>query len=269
MMVRAPRLLLCGLLLLVPPSLTGQTSEVPSTEADWRDLGERLEQNPFHLMGLDRDTAVAIVLAALETRADGVRWAAYGPGICTVRGPMRSQVDAEARHTAFRTSQECLEMILAALALRDPAEAGIGTVRSMLTQPLAECLVELGELEAADAMAAAELERTAAQVSYVRGNVQYSMNQVRGRVALRRGDREAAMAYLRLAGDTEGSPQLSSFGPRFVLARELLEAGEREAVRAFLEMVRRFWTHPEARARLDEALTTIDAGGIPRGVNWW
>jgi hypothetical protein len=267
-MVRASRLLAYGILILAPLPLTGQTAGVPSTDAEWRQLGERLQQNPFHLAGLDRDLAVAIVIAALEAREDGVRWAAYGPGLCMVGGPVRSQVDGEARHAAFQTSRECLEMILAALAGREAADADIGTVRSMLIQPLAENLVELGDLEAADAMAAAELERAAAAVSFVRGNAQYSMNQVRGRVALRRGDHEAAMRFLRRAGRTEGSPQLSSFGPRFVLARELLEVGERAAVREFLELVRGFWTGPDAQVRLDEALATIDAGNIPNGVNW-
>jgi ATP/maltotriose-dependent transcriptional regulator MalT len=141
-------------------------------------------------------------------------------------------------------------------------------VRGMLAQPLAEALVALGDLDTADSVAAEELVRAAAEASFVRGNAQYSMNQVRGRVALRRGNREAAVEYLRLAGRTEGSPQLSSFGPRLVLARELLEAGERQAVLEFLESVRGFWTGPEARTTLDAALATIDAGGVPSGRRW-
>jgi hypothetical protein len=53
-----------------------------------------------------------------------------------------------------------------------------------------------------------------------------------------------------------------------VLARELLEAGERQAVLEFLETVRGFWTGPEARTTLDAALATIDAGGVPGGRRW-
>lgn len=62
-----------------------------------------------------------------------------------------------------------------------------------------------------------------------------------GHVALRAGDRAAARVHLLAAGDTPGSPQLDSFGPVMSLAREMLLAGEREAVLDYIERTRRFW----------------------------
>jgi hypothetical protein len=46
---------------------------------------------------------------------------------------------------------------------------------------------------------------------------------------------------LRASGATTGSPTLDSFGPNMLLARDLLEAGEDEAVLAYFEQCRVFW----------------------------
>jgi hypothetical protein len=104
--------------------------------------------------------------------------------------------------------------------------------------------------------------------AWARGNLHYQMNEVRGRVALRRDQRAGAISFLQRAGRTEGSPQLSSFGPRFVLARELLEVRERDAVLEFLGAVGEFWRGTDAAASLDAARRIIEAGGIPSDVRW-
>lgn len=74
------------------------------------------------------------------------------------------------------------------------------------------------------------------------GNALHQGNLALGHVALQQGDRRAAVAYLLAAGDTPGSPQLDSFGPRMSLARELLLAGERDAVLDYIDRTTRFWT---------------------------
>lgn len=247
--------------------MAGQVPSVPASEAEWLELSARLERNPFYLAQMDRERAVAIVVAALRTRSDGLRWGAYGPGLCLVPGPDRKPPGGEEGRAQLEGSRECFEAILGELESRAP-EAGQHIVRSMLVQHLTEVLVDLGDLDRADALAAEELRDAESMTSFMRGNVHYYMNQIRGRVALRRGDRAAAIEYLRLAAETEGSPQLATYGPRLTLARELLEVGERGSVRDFLEDVRRFWTAPRAEEELDSALRSIDAGAIPTGVNW-
>lgn len=62
-----------------------------------------------------------------------------------------------------------------------------------------------------------------------------------GRVFLRKGDVTSAARELLAAGRTSRSPTLISFGPNMRLARDLLAAGEREAVLEYLELCGRFW----------------------------
>ncbi len=93
------------------------------------------------------------------------------------------------------------------------------------------------------------------------GNAIYAGNALLGRVAFARGDREAAKLHLSRAGRTQGSPQLNSFGPDLALANELLEAGESEAVLAFLGDVAKFWAGH--RRRLDLWRMRIEKGERP------
>ncbi len=82
-------------------------------------------------------------------------------------------------------------------------------------------------------------ERYRADWNY--GNAIHKGHLILGRVALRRGDLDAARRELLLAGRTPGSPQLDSFGPNMTLAKELLKAGEKGVVLEYFELCRRFW----------------------------
>ena len=74
------------------------------------------------------------------------------------------------------------------------------------------------------------------------GNAVYSGNLILGRVALKRDNNVSqAESYLLAAGKTPGSPQLDSFGPSMTLAKEMLLAGERDAVVDFLDECGNFW----------------------------
>ena len=64
-----------------------------------------------------------------------------------------------------------------------------------------------------------------------------------------------------LAGDTPGSPQLDSFGPNMLLAKELLEHGEREAVIEYFKRCGRFWEME--RTRLEQWTKDARAGRTP------
>jgi len=73
------------------------------------------------------------------------------------------------------------------------------------------------------------------------GNAIHSGNIILGRLELRLGNIEKAKDYLIQAGKTPGSPQLDSFGPNLILAKELLEKGEREVVLEYLKLCTNFW----------------------------
>jgi hypothetical protein len=72
------------------------------------------------------------------------------------------------------------------------------------------------------------------------GQAIYYGNQVLGRLSLRAGDVESAKKYFAASVETRGCPNINTFGPNMLLARELLQAGERDAVLAFLERCRVF-----------------------------
>ena len=73
------------------------------------------------------------------------------------------------------------------------------------------------------------------------GNAIHKGNLVLGRVALRNNDTDEAKRRLKLAGQTPGSPQLDSFGPNMILAKELLQVGETDAVLEYFKLCEKFW----------------------------
>ncbi len=89
----------------------------------------------------------------------------------------------------------------------------------------------------------------------------HTAHTVLGKVALHRGDVEAAKKHLLDSARVSGSPVLSSFGPDFTLAKALLQRGERQTVLEYLNLCERFWQY--GRDRLSEYRRTIEKGGIP------
>jgi hypothetical protein len=91
-------------------------------------------------------------------------------------------------------------------------------------------------------------------------------NMVLGQVALHKGDKPGAEAYLLKAGASPGSPQMHQFGPNFSLARDLLAAGSKDAVLQYCDEVAKFWSDP----KLAKWRTAIAAGQTPDfGANLW
>jgi hypothetical protein len=113
------------------------------------------------------------------------------------------------------------------------------------------------------------------------GNAISDANEVLGRIALSKGDVMEAKRHLLASADSKGSPQLNSFGPSFLLARELAAKGEREAVIAFLDSVARFWANPDERTepnsksvasenlkQLESWKEQLRAGKVPDDPRW-
>lgn len=98
------------------------------------------------------------------------------------------------------------------------------------------------DYEQAEALAMEYLELA----EQFRSNWNYSnaihfSHQTLGLLRLREGKVEQAGEHLLAAGKTPGSPKLDSFGPRMVLARELLLRGEKRVVLQYLDLVANFW----------------------------
>ncbi|MFZ1918264.1 MAG: hypothetical protein WAU58_11870 [Terriglobales bacterium] len=93
------------------------------------------------------------------------------------------------------------------------------------------------------------------------GNAIFCGNLVLGRVAAQRRDVKQAGQYLLAAGATPGSPQLDSFGPSMILAKELLEKGQSDVVLQYFVLCKKFWE--SGQRQLDEWSAAVRGGQIP------
>jgi hypothetical protein len=73
------------------------------------------------------------------------------------------------------------------------------------------------------------------------GNAIQDANLVLGRLALDEGKIDEAKKRLLASADSNGSPQMNSFGPNVALARDLLEKGEKEVVLEYFARCTKFW----------------------------
>jgi tetratricopeptide (TPR) repeat protein len=142
------------------------------------------------------------------------------------------------------------------------AMASSDVERSLALRDLAWNAVALAEWEDAIEFANKLLESAGGcRDTWEYGNAIHHGHIVLGEVALARGDLDRAQEQLQAAAATPGSPQLDSFGPRLELAGALARLGRREAVIAYLESCRRFWTH--RHADLDDWQAALRRGELP------
>ncbi|MFA5780494.1 MAG: hypothetical protein WC947_10210 [Elusimicrobiota bacterium] len=97
------------------------------------------------------------------------------------------------------------------------------------------------------------------------GNAIHHGNTVLGRISLKSGDMKKAKHFLLESGKTPGSPQLNSFGPSMILAKELLEKGEKGTAIEYLELCKKFWRG--RKSLLDEWIGNIKQGEKPHFKN--
>ena len=76
----------------------------------------------------------------------------------------------------------------------------------------------------------------------ITGNAIHNSHQMLGLMALKDDDLDSAVSHLLQAGNSPGSPQLKSFGPRMLLAAELVRRGQVEPVLQYLDRISRFFT---------------------------
>ena len=94
------------------------------------------------------------------------------------------------------------------------------------------------------------------------GSAIFTGHTVLGRIAIRQGDVKEAANRLLAAGRALSTPQLSSLAPPdWSLAEELLAAGDRDSVLAYLDLLRGVWKNDNGR--LNSFASTIRSGGTP------
>ena len=92
------------------------------------------------------------------------------------------------------------------------------------------------------------------------GNALHAANLVLGRIALRKGEIDEAKKFLLDAGKTPGSPQLNSFGPDMLFAKEMLKRGQKEVVLEYFELCGVFW---DKKAKLELWRTMVENDTVP------
>ncbi|MHB8898314.1 MAG: tetratricopeptide repeat protein [Thermoguttaceae bacterium] len=106
----------------------------------------------------------------------------------------------------------------------------------------AKAAMKAGETEEARKLAT-ELERLAPKYTdhWNYGNAVQDANQVLGRIALAEGNVAEAKKRLLASANSKGSPQMNSFGPNMLLAKDLLAKGEKDVVIEYFDRCGKFW----------------------------
>jgi hypothetical protein len=134
--------------------------------------------------------------------------------------------------------------------------------RWIATGDVAIWLVDAGALDRAEQLAIEALRRAEHyRKDWNFGNAQHKAHIALGRIALRRQKLSEAKDHLLKAGRTRGSPQLDTFGPSMLLAKELLEKGEKDVVLEYFDLCRAFWEM--GNSDLDRWDADVSAGRVP------
>ena len=151
-------------------------------------------------------------------------------------------------------------LILGRIALREGnLEDFVG--KDYLLGELGKTALDANQIEKARQYAQAALKIT--HRGWAFGNRIHDGNLILGRIALREGNLEEAKNRLVAAGTTPGAPNLNSFGPNMMLAKELLDQGEQDVVFKYFYLCSRFWDSERAREKMSRWRDQIKAGQIP------
>lgn len=210
--------------------------------------------DPFRL-AMDGERALELLQRARTLEPKGPRWALKLGALHSMR--QRMTRDAGQR---TREGLQAVEHLRAAWDLTPKTEqTALRVMGDPVSMALAKAYLDADDLSEARHFAHATLD--AEDEESPRGAVVFSMNDVLGKVALAEGDLDLASRYLLASATTTGSAVLGSFGPDFDLAHDLLIAGRRAVVLAFLEDCKAFWT--SGQDELVAWIATIEAGKNP------
>ncbi len=221
---------------------------------------ERLQSEPANLtvlehaanffMHQDSDLAIISLQHAQSLDVNNAKWSRE-------LGQMYSLeiIGADSLETKAAAAQKALAQYERAYELLD------GNEQNLLLTELARMAVTANQYEKATEYANAMLSVDEDSSNWNSGNRIHHGNLVLGRIALAEGDVEEAKRRLIAAGETTGSPVLISFGPNMMLAKELLQKGEKEVVLEYFRLCSRFWEM--GKRRLQEWSVLVQGGLVP------
>ncbi len=197
----------------------------------------------------DPDTCKRLLLTGMEVDPDSAFWPHQIARLYSLR---LQQFPDRAQRAA--TGLGYLE--------RAMSLAPTGLERFSMMDNAAVLAFEAGDFEKARRYANELIENADnSEVSWDAGNAIHKGNIVLGRIALRNGRVSDAVQHLLNAGRIQDTPHLGSFGPNMSLAKELIDAGERDGVIEYFELCRHFWKF--GAKELDEWTANVKAGATP------
>ncbi len=98
---------------------------------------------------------------------------------------------------------------------------------------------------------------------FIYGDTVYMRHTYNGLIALDNGQIELAKRELLKAGYSPKSAMLTSFGPNMLLAKRLLEVGEKQTVLKFLKYCKKFWLFPFRLLFGRKWVKSIQDGKVP------
>jgi hypothetical protein len=235
------------------------------------------------LAGTHPRKAETFLRAAQKQAPSRQHWAGMVTFLFQTEDSEAKRLPAAARTAVYQHALVYLQEwhdLTASAVEKTPADKKLAETVVSLKGDLATAALEAGQLDVARKHASEALAANTDVKNWNYGNIVHAMNEVLGRAALRAGNLDEARRALLAAGATPGSPQLDSFGPQFVLARELLAKGEKDVVIQYLDSVGKFWAyddpkqpHRSATAKEHAALIAkwkeeIRAGKTPTDKNW-
>ncbi|VGO19901.1 hypothetical protein [Pontiella sulfatireligans] len=256
---RAISMLASGLLIAVALSAC-KTNQSPVTTAQLDAFMKRWETYEAFKTPVDPKDE-PLLLAALEKDPKGP-WATYVIMKFSQTRFEARQLDNAGRTARYRASLNYLKPArdtLARAVEANPEDKELQHFPNEIKTYISLATLEAG-LDLADIKSDAEaaLANNTDTQSWNYGNIIYDQHSLLGRVALREGKLDEAKRHLLEAGRTPGSPQLNSYGPNFILARELAEKGEFDTVIEFLDLVARFWANPDERTEANSKCVAND-----------
>jgi tetratricopeptide (TPR) repeat protein len=252
--------------------------------AEFEKIGNRLLlDDGYFLMqyvGADPDAALAKAFEAQKTVPKNTGWYLVVKTVYAADTFKAKSMEPQQRKRHFKKvlaylkkTRKNLEEVLHT-SLNEKERKGLKLTADDMDMDIAWVSVETEDLKEAKRLAEEKLEKNTATASWKKGDLVNRTNTILGRVALREGDMEKAKIYLQRSSETTGSPVLNSFGPSYVLAKELLKEGEKKAVLDYLDSIALFWIQPsdrtkqEKRALLKKWKKIIESGGVPDDPSW-
>jgi tetratricopeptide (TPR) repeat protein len=265
-----------------------QVANAPITESELDALEKHLQEDPNYKWKIaigERQRTIDLILAAQKRKpASANLW----NSLLELRFA-QDQFDARSlpeneRRERYRDALGYLQEFSQSVESEvkaNPDNSVLKVEADLLKGSIALAALESGELDLAKNLAE-EMLINNPDTSWNYGDVIYNANTILGRVALRQDDLQSAKMYLLESGKTPGSSILNSFGPSFILDRELLEKDEKGVVLKHLDQVSNFWKMDENFAANEELRNSnmnpakklemwrqeIEEGKIPDDNKW-